>query len=152
MLNRLKDLFLSSSKPENTVKVDDTQIATAALLIEAAMSDEEYSDVEKQTISTILQRHFSLSIDEAENVIEEAETAHKNSDQLLYFTRTVKKNFPIENRVDIIEMLWEIAYADGQLSKFEANLVRRICGLIYVDDLESGKARKRVLKTLGITE
>ncbi|MBL4908278.1 MAG: hypothetical protein JKX94_12555, partial [Sneathiella sp.] len=51
MLTRLKDLFLSSSKPENTVMADDTQVATAALLIESAMSDEDYSEVERKTIS-----------------------------------------------------------------------------------------------------
>ncbi len=152
MIKRLKELFSGAAVKAVGEKTDDVQIATAALLIEAAMSDEDYSDTEKETIITVLQRHFSLNAEEAASVIKEAEEAHSKSDQLLYFTRTVKENFPLEDRVEIIEMMWEIAYADGVLSKFEANLVRRICGLIYVSDVDSGNARKRVLKTLKIAE
>lgn len=152
MIKRLKELFAGTATNPVSKKTDDVQIATAALLIESAMSDEDYSDTEKETITIILQRHFSLDTEEAVSVIQDAEDAHSKSDQLLYFTRTVKENFPLEDRVQIIEMMWEIAYADGVLSKFEANLVRRICGLIYVSDVDSGKARKRVLKTLKITE
>lgn len=152
MIKRLKELFAGSAANVIGEKASDVQIATAALLIEAAMSDEEYSDDEKETITTVLQRHFSLNAEEATSVIEEAEEAHKKSDQLLYFTRTVKESYSMEDRVEIIEMMWEIAYADGILSKFEASLLRRICGLIYVSDIDSGKARKRVLKSLKIEE
>lgn len=149
MLKRLKELFKTSPVAQVSVKVNETQIALAALLIEAATSDEEYSDPEREMISVVLKRHFSLSDEDAETVIKNAEVEHGQSHQLLYFTRTIKDSFPIEDRVEIVEMLWEIAYADGELSQYEANLVRRICGLIYVDDVESGKAKKRVLQALN---
>lgn len=151
MLTRLKELFKNAPIKESDVAIDSSQIAVSALLIEAALSDEEYSDTEREMIAAVIKRHFSLSDDDVELVINKAEIEHKNSDQLLYFTRTIKDSFPLEDRVGIIEMLWETAYADGELSAYEANLVRRICGLIYVSDIDSGKAKKRVLKSLGLS-
>jgi len=152
MLSKLKAMFTDNKPSLEKSGAEEVQVATAALLIEGALSDEDFSDVERKTIANVLKRHFSLSDDDVKAVMRDAEAAHEKSNQLLEFTRTVKDNFPIENRVEIIEMLWEIAYADGKISTFEAHLVRRLCGLIYVDDIESGRARKRVMKTLGITD
>lgn len=148
MIAKLKAAFSGTAAPLKT-GVEDKKIATAALLIEAALSDEEYSDTERTTISVILKRHFSLSDADVSTLMQEAESVHSNADQILAFTRSIKENFDIEDRVQVIEMLWEIAYADGELSDYEANLVRRICGLIYVSDRDSGLARKRVLQMIG---
>lgn len=150
MIAKLKALFTGeevSLEPSG----DDKLIATAALLIEAACSDEDYSDEERATIADVLKRHFSVSDQEAEDLIQQAEKLHASSDQILYFTRSIKEHFPIEERIHIVEMLWEIAYVDGELCAYEANLVRRICGLIYVDDVESGKAKRRVLAAKGLS-
>lgn len=151
MIAKLKALF-TGEEVSLDPSGDDKLIATAALLIEAACSDEDYSDEERSTISDVLKRHFSLNDKEAEELVQEAEKLHANSDQILYFTRSIKEHFPIEERIHIVEMLWEIAYADNKLCVYEANLVRRICGLIYVDDVESGKAKKRVLAAKGLSE
>jgi len=152
MIARLKK-FLSAAGDE-TVKVaaDEKNVATAALLIEAALSDATYCEDEKAMVTKLLKRHFDLSDAEADAVVKEAEIAHDKADQILCFTRTVKESVPFEDRIHIIEMLWEIAYADGIISDYESNLVRRICGLIYVDDKDSGKARKRVLAKLNIPD
>ncbi|GLQ08042.1 tellurite resistance TerB family protein [Sneathiella chinensis] len=153
MLARLKELFVGKGADEASLgNAEDMQVATAALLIEAALSDEDFSETERDTLGAILQRHFSLSEAEAADVIEAAEKSHADTSHLLTFTRVIKENCPIEERSDIIALMWEIAYADGTLSKFEANLIRRTCGLIYVSDLESGQARKRVMQKLGVTE
>jgi len=72
------------------------------------------------------------------------------SSQLVRFTRTIKDEFGPQQRIDFIEMLWEVAYADAHLHPYEANLLRRVAGLIYVPDQESGAARKRVLVRLGL--
>ena len=61
----------------------------------------------------------------------------------------IKDRFPHEERLELMEMLWEVAYADGVLHDFEASLMRRISGLIYVSDRDSGAARKRALARLG---
>jgi uncharacterized tellurite resistance protein B-like protein len=65
------------------------------------------------------------------------------------FTRTVKDAFEHEDRVEFMQMLWEVAYADGVLHDHEANLMRRVTGLMHVTDRESGEARKRALRQLG---
>lgn len=152
MIELLKSLLSGDKDSKNTVSSDEEHIATAALLIEAALSDDDYQDVERQAIIDVLKRHYDLSDDDATDLMANAEKAQAESGQLFYFTRTVKESFPAETRVQMIEMLWEIAYADGVLSKFEANLVRRVAGLIYVDDRERGAARKRVVARLGIVE
>ena len=150
MIASLKKLFSGKSEAPVVSALDETTSAAAALLIEAALSDETYCETEKEMISDLLKRHYGLSNEEVIAVIAEAEKAHSNSDQILNFTRTVKETVPIEERVHIIEMLWELAYADTVLDDYEANLIRRICGLIYVEDVDSGKARKRVLNRLGL--
>lgn len=149
MLSQLKKLFTKEAEP--IAALDEKTTAIAALMIEAALSDETYCETEKEMVVSVLKRHFDMTDTEVNDVIAEAEKAHANSDQILYFTRTVKETVEFDDRVHIVEMLWEIVYADGVLSDYEASLLRRICGLIYVDDVESGKARKRVLARLGIS-
>lgn len=151
MISFLKSL-LSDGASANPPTQDEAHIATAALLIEAALSDDDYQDVERNAIVDVLVRHYQISDTEARDLLRVAEKAQAESEQLFYFTRTVKDSFPIETRVQMIEMLWEIAYADSKLSKFEANLVRRIAGLIYVSDRDRGDARKRVVARLGIED
>ena len=84
--------------------------------------------------------------------MEEGRKFVADSSDLYGFTRIIKDNFSEEERIRMIEMLWEVAYSDGERHHFEANLVRRVAGLIYVSDRESGEARKRVFKTLGLNE
>lgn len=151
MISFLKSL-LSENNATQPATQDEAHIATAALLIEAALSDDDYQDVERDAIVNVLVRHYKISEGDARSLVQEAEKAQAASEQLFYFTRTVKDSFPIETRVQMIEMLWEVAYADGALSKFEANLVRRVAGLIYVSDRDRGDARKRVVARLGIDE
>ncbi|OUR76493.1 hypothetical protein A9Q83_14220 [Alphaproteobacteria bacterium 46_93_T64] len=152
MIARLKKLLSASTTDTLKVGVDEKKIAIAALLIEAALSDETYCDDERAMVSDVLKRYFDLSDEDVAAVVTEAEAAHAKATQILHFTRTVKETVEFDERVEIIEMLWEIAYADNVISDYEANLVRRVCGLIYVDDKESGNARKRVLAKLKIAE
>jgi len=151
MISFLKSL-LSEEGAKSPSTLDEAHIATAALLIEAALSDNDYQDVEREAIISVLISHYKISDADARELIGEAEKAQAESEQLFYFTRTVKDSFPIETRVKMIEMLWEVAYADGVLSIFEANLVRRVAGLIYVSDRERGDAKKTVIARLGIGE
>lgn len=148
MFSKIKKLLSSKEAKAVADTPDENKVATAALLIEAALSDETYCDDEKALVADLLKRHYDLSDAEVETLITEAEKVHGESDQILYFTRSVKESVEYEDRVHIIEMLWELAYADGEVSVYESNLIRRVCGLIYVDDVESGKAKKRVLARL----
>ena len=124
---------------------DDLQLAAAALLVEAAVMDGTFDADERRTIGTLLEESFDLDGEATETLIAVAEQAVNDSTQHYGFARVVKDNFSHDERVRMIEMLWEVAYADDELHHYEANLLRRISGLIYVSDRDSGLARKRVL-------
>ncbi len=128
----------------------DMKVAAAALMVEAARMDSHFDEAERATIARLLQRRFGLSPEETQTLIEEARQAQDASNQLLGFTRAIKDHFDEAERIELIEMLWEVVYADGILDDFEANLLRRIGGLLYVSDRDRGLARKRVLKKLGL--
>ena len=159
MINRIKALVLGSGGAggaggdggdADRDGGDETQVAAVALLVEAAVMDGDFDDDERRTIARILGRQFGLEAAAVEDLIRAGEQAVERSNQLYAFTSVVKKGFDFEQRIEMIEMLWEVAYADGELHDFEASLVRRVSGLIHVADRDSGMARKRVLKRLGL--
>lgn len=153
MISRIKALFQDAAQPGATAHGhgrDEKSLAAAALMIEAARLDGSFDDAERTAITAIVRRHFGLDEAETAELVAEAAAAQAETNHLLRFTRAVKDAYPPEERVEIIEMLWEVAYADGELHAYEANLLRRIGGLIYVSDRERGEARKRVLARLGL--
>jgi uncharacterized tellurite resistance protein B-like protein len=153
MFDRWRRL-LSSGADEARVprehSFEERQLAAAALLVEAASTDSEFGAAERAKIGELLQSRFGLGAAEASDLLAEAERASAASVEWQGFTQAIKDGFAPEERVLVIEMLWEVAYADGQLHDYEASLLRRITGLLYVADRESGEARKRVLARLGL--
>lgn len=151
MLNRIKELFApNAGGAKNGPARDRLHLAAAALLVEAATTDAQYGAEERQTIARLCHDRFSLDAADAADLVREAEAEIENSHELYGLTRVVRETMPPEERVAIIEMLWETVYADGSLHEYEASLLRRICGLIYVTDQDSGAARKRVMERLGL--
>lgn len=151
MLHKLRAL-LTGSRTEAEVRSpeDKLRLAAAALLAEAAAQDGRVEDAELASIRAILMSHFSLSCADAEELVEAGRSAAREATQLYGFVRAVNDAMAPEERVQIIEMLWEVAYADGELHDYEASLVRRVAGLLYVPDQASGAARKRVLERLQL--
>ncbi|MGF1454893.1 MAG: TerB family tellurite resistance protein [Alphaproteobacteria bacterium] len=127
-------------------------MAAAALLVEAAHLDAQYGDAERDTIRRVLTTRFSLSPSDADAIVSAGEDAQGQAVELYGFTKRIKDAMPPEERVAIIEMLWEVAYADGELHDYEAHLVRKVAGLIYVTDRDRGEARKRVVQRLGMAD
>ncbi|MBT3703284.1 MAG: TerB family tellurite resistance protein [Alphaproteobacteria bacterium] len=153
MLKRIKSILSgTTSQPEADKVEDERQIAAAALLVEAATLDDVFDDDERATIAAVLGQHFAIDAEACTALIEAAEEAQEESNHLLRFTRTIKDSYSPEDRIEIIEMLWEVAYADGVLHDYEANLLRRVGGLIYVSDQDRGEARKRVLTRMGLDD
>lgn len=130
--------------------LDPVALATAVLLVEAGLMDGEFGAEERETILRLLAKQFSVATAEAERLVAAAEQEAARSTELYSHSRTVKDNLSYKERLDIIEMLWEVVYADGHLHDFEANLMRRLNRLLFVEDLDSGLARKRVLERLGL--
>lgn len=153
MLDRIRTLF-SATPTAATIEggAAGRNLAAAALLVEAALLDGTFAEKERAAILAILQRAFALSPVDAAAVVAEAEKAQAQANHLVRFTKAIKDAYGPDERTGILEMLWEVAYADGVLHHYEANLLRRISGLLYVSDREAGAAHKRVLARLGLEE
>jgi len=151
MLRRIKEILGEGGRDaQGDDSLDPLQVAVGALLVEAAKMDDAYDAYERAAIAELLARRFELDAAAAERLLAAAEAKIADSAELYKLTRTIKDALSHEDRVDLMQMLWEVAYADGTLHHYEANLMRRIAGLVYVTDRESGEARKRALARLGI--
>ncbi len=157
MIDRIKALILKAgtdgvaddSGASSGANADDVQVAAVALLVEAAVMDGDFDEAERKAIAGLIESRFGFDGAEVEELIALGEEAVENSHQLYAFTRVVKTGFDFEDRIEMIEMLWDVACADGEIHDFEANLVRRVAGLIHVSDRDSGTARKRALARMG---
>ena len=138
----LKNFF----KKKKEINRDNT-ILIPALLIHAAKIDENYTEVEKKIITKAIMDLNKFDFNKAEQVLKDAEKKEEESNQIIEFTSEIKK-YPIEFRLKIIETIWKIVYSDGEHYSFESNLIRRICGLLYVSDKDSGTIKERILNQL----
>jgi len=147
MIDRILQL-LKAPEPVTRTR-DDLQTAVAVLLVEAARMDDEFGAAERAAIERLLAEKFELSPSQTRQLLSLAESTAERSSQLHPFTRLAVQRMDAEQRLRLIEMLWEVAYADGVLDPEEDALVRRVAGLIYVSDADRVAARQRVLKRLG---
>ncbi len=155
MINRVKALFVERRGAPQARGAghshDELRIAAAALMVEAAQLDDTFDARERDKIRELVAERFELGPEESDSLIETAEARVAESIQLHGFTRIVKAAFSQEERIELMEMLWEVVYADGELHHYEANLMRRLGGLLQVSDREVGDARKRALARLHIS-
>ena len=136
-------MFEKIFKRQKNESSDNKNILVAALLIHAAKIDENYTDIEKRIIKKALIDLNNVSPDQAEKLIKNAEKKEKDSNQIVEFTREIKK-YTMESRLKIIEVIWKIVYSDGTSNSYESNLIRRICGLLYVSDKDNGIIKTKV--------
>ena len=127
----------------NTLSIESIK-GISALLVHAAKIDEKYSDQEKSLIRDFI-KSYSKN-ENTEEILKEAEKMEKNSNQLLNFTNIIKSN-SIEVKKDIIEHLWKILISDNTVDQYESNLMRRICGLIYLPDKICAEIKLSLLKS-----
>jgi uncharacterized tellurite resistance protein B-like protein len=128
---------------------DDPAYALAVLLIETARSDDRVETREKRIIGQVLARRFGLAPEAVTELVRAAEQGARQAVDLYHFTRVVVENFAEAERVGVIEMLWEVALADGELTGDEDALIRRVAGLIFVSDRDRGDARRRARERLA---
>src|SRR5262249_26321954 len=126
-------------------KPDEMQHAIAVLLVEAARMDDTFDAQERGVIARLLKEKFSLDHVQVDQLLAAAEETSKRASQIYPFTRLAVMRMTPEQRVKLIEMLGEGAYAEGVLDPEEDMLLRRIAGLIYVSDEDRVAARRRVL-------
>jgi uncharacterized tellurite resistance protein B-like protein len=148
MINRILALFDGSGAAVLS-KTDELQLAAAALLVEAACMDGDFDAAERAKIMRLLVERFALTAAEAATLIDEAVVAVNETGQLYGFTRVLKDRYDVSDRIGMIEMLWDVAFADGQVDHFESNLIQRIGGLLFVTDRDRGLAKQRVMARRG---
>lgn len=152
MIQKLKKIFAGNSALEPEKAYDPTELACACLLTHAALQDGTLALSEEETMTRLLGQRFSLDQQKAKALLQTAQAHVTESVEMYGITRDIKDALDHEERLSLMEMLWQVVYADGELHDYEANLMRRVAGLIYVSDKESGEARKRALRALGILE
>ena len=140
-------MFKKIFKKEKSEISSNKNVLIAALLIHAAKMDENYTDVEKKIIKKALININNISSDQADSFITLAEKKENESNQIVEFTREIKK-YSMEYRLKIIEVIWKIVYSDGISDNYETNLIRRICGLLYIPDKENGIIKTKVQNLL----
>ncbi len=144
---KLGSIFNEDANVSATVsKVDAEKLAAAALMVEVAVQDGEFDEAERRTIEKILKEKLKLSADDADELLRKAEDKQSQSIQILSFTREIKNHFDDQGRANIMEMLWEVVFADKEEDNYESNLMRRIAGLLYISDKQSGDIRKKVMR------
>ena len=131
----------------NKKDIDNKNILIAALLVHAAKIDDNYTNAEKELIKKALIELNSISQSEAGELLTNAEKKEQESNQIVEFTKEVKKS-SMEFRLKIIEIIWKIVYSDGTNDSYESNLIRRLCGLLYVSDKDSGMIKLKVKNSI----
>ena len=140
----LKNILSSNNVLEN--KADNKNIELlCGLMIEAAYTDGQIDQNELNKIRLSLINTFNEDPNEVDLVLKKAFKNKNNSKSLHYYTSLINKNFDNEKKILLIEALWEIVLSDGEIHDFESNLIRRLAGLLYISDVNSGNARKRAL-------
>ena len=118
------------------------------LMIEAAYTDGQIDNTELNKIKTSLINVFNEDSNDVEQVITQAVENKNNSKSLHHYTSYINKNFDENKKLLLIEALWEIVLSDGKIHDYESNLIRRLAGLLYISDVNSGNAKQKALDKL----
>ncbi|WP_439135708.1 TerB family tellurite resistance protein [Pseudomaricurvus sp.] len=147
MLAGLKTFFSDLLETDEEVidTMDTKQLAAAALMIDVATIDEHFDDDETQALISELRRQFSLDNDTLHKLIDRARQESKESTSLYQFTRCINDEFSQEEKCHLLLGMWRIAFADGDLDKYEEHIIRRVSELIYVSHTDFIRTKKAAM-------
>jgi uncharacterized tellurite resistance protein B-like protein len=131
---------------------NDYRLAAAALLVHAAEIDGNISDVERTTLHQVIKRHFDLDETQTDTLLAEATQAEHEAVDLYHFTRLLNGALDEDGRRRMVEMMWEIVYADGRVTDFERNLIWRAADLLGISSRERIELGRRVASERGSSE
>ena len=144
MINLLKNILHHKNSKDDEGDVKNLELI-CGLMIEAAYTDGQIDTSELDKIKNSLINLFDEDPKEVDLVLKEAINNKNNSKSLHHYTSFINKNFDDDKKILLIEVLWGIVLSDGKIHDFESNLIRRLAGLLYISDVNSGNARKRAL-------
>ena len=143
MIKILKNFFENKDSSQNDVNQNLELLC--GLMIEAANSDGNIDTLEVNKIKGILVDIFEENLHEVNIYLEKAIQNSNNSNSLFYYTSQINKNYSDKKKLLLIETLWEIVLSDGKVHDYESSLIRRLSGLLYISDVNSGNAKKKAL-------
>ncbi|MBE0376941.1 tellurite resistance TerB family protein [Pseudoalteromonas prydzensis] len=132
MFKQIKQLFSSFSEQPSIMQEHDLKTAIAALLIEVMRADSEQQADELQTLALTLKKYFNLSDEDVAQLTEQAGESLDEAIDYFQFSKQINAQCSAEQRIEIIELLWRLAYADGELDPQEEYVIRRVASLLYV--------------------
>jgi uncharacterized tellurite resistance protein B-like protein len=152
MISEIKKFFEKNltppSRDSGTISEHSIQMATAALLIEMMRADMKISEDERRTITEAVRTKFNLSENETGTLLQLAEEELKSSTGYYEFTYLINKKFTYEQKLKVIEHLWEVAFSDSELDKHEEHMMRKIATLIHVSHKDFINAKLRIRKKM----
>ena len=147
MIKKIKDLITKISNKEeieessNILQLDK---ACAALLVEIAFADKDFDEREKESLKQSLLKSYDIDIETINEIINDAEKTVEESTSLYEYTRTVNDEFEYPQKLNLLENLWKVAYADETLDKYEEHLLRKISDLIHISHSDYINIKLRV--------
>lgn len=147
MLNKLSKFIEQHLQPEegsHQLSFEQKQLAVAALLIEVGTADQMLDAQEMASMRAILERKFNLSRERLDELSELALSEQNDATSLHQFTHLVNRDCDLQEKYQLVESMWEVAYADGELDKYEEALIRKVADLIYLPHTQYIKARNTV--------
>lgn len=148
-LQQLLNLLSSKNEPGTKVEKQNQEIATTVLFLEMAYADSVLSAEEEQHIRSSVEGLFSLTADEVSGLIEAAREKRNERQDIWLFTDLIKRNFDRDAKKQIIDMLWELIYADGHMDTFEEALIRKITNLLGLSHGEMIQSKLKAKKNHG---
>lgn len=148
MIEFLKTLLSDENvaEPENN---DSQRLAAAALLVEVSRSDFEQNESEEKAMATLLTSSLGIDQDKVQLLIEHAGDAVDSATSLYEFTREINDHYSYEEKCELIESMWLVAYADSRIDKYEEHLIRRVTDLLYVSHEDFIKGKHRAKEKVG---
>ena len=140
-MNFFKKIFKNEESEDPIIDDKSSTKACVALLLETSMADEILDESELMALKNTLKKDFQINEDEIDELIDLAKENVEDSTSLYEFTRDINDNFDAAQRVKLIESMWKIAYADGNIDKYEEHIIRKVSNLIYVAHSDFIKAK-----------
>jgi len=151
MLNRLIGLLQGGNDRQQAQKFDRLQLATCALLLEVAHSDGRYQAIEARLVNDLLTKKFQMSSAEVAELIDHAEHLRANTHDLFQFAREINAHFTREEKLEVMEGIWRVIYADGTLDMYEDALARQLATLLRLDHKDVIDRKLKVLDEIDPT-
>ncbi len=126
------------------------EVAAAALMIEIMMADDEVSADEEAEIKNLIHQTLGLSVSEINELVELAKSHVNDSHDLYQFTNRINEEYSVEQKFELMVSLWKVAYADGNLDRYEDHMIRKINELLYLHHSHFMKAKHEAKEALGL--